>query len=173
MVSGTEAETIHRARVLIVESTVEFAEHMRDYGVGAQQKTWGHTWKINEEMTDTCTREPYPTLSSGEVVGDAEVCKESESLPTQTGEKKLDTKGQKDKTGYRGDRHADGLGKYQHKQDKRNETRRDKRIILATGETGTRIVSENPELKTRGGEWEQRGRDSKASTRRTGWERDT
>eukprot|EP00965_Chrysotila_dentata_P241061 6204062-Pleurochrysis_carterae.AAC.1 len=43
--NGAEAETIHKARELIMESTVTFAEHMKDYGVDARQQKRKHTWK--------------------------------------------------------------------------------------------------------------------------------
>eukprot|EP00965_Chrysotila_dentata_P131939 4362119-Pleurochrysis_carterae.AAC.1 len=93
--NGVEAVLIHRERELITESTTTFAEHMIDYGLDMQQRTWNDTWKeflkyaqtgdrggsvkenarINERRRETNPREPHPTLYPGEVEGDKE-CKE-------------------------------------------------------------------------------------------------
>eukprot|EP00965_Chrysotila_dentata_P205282 6182867-Pleurochrysis_carterae.AAC.4 len=42
----------------------------------------------------------------------------------------------------------------QHRQERKDETHRDKRIRMAKGEDVTRIVSEKPGQMIRGGEWE-------------------
>eukprot|EP00965_Chrysotila_dentata_P116067 3837035-Pleurochrysis_carterae.AAC.1 len=85
-----EADLIHRARELIMEGPVTFAKHMIDYGVKAEQHSWGFTWRvflkyaqrgdsgrsskknarIDEQKKETCTRESHPTLYPGEVVGE-------------------------------------------------------------------------------------------------------
>eukprot|EP00965_Chrysotila_dentata_P055679 1847007-Pleurochrysis_carterae.AAC.2 len=54
--NGTEAETVHRARELIVESTVTFAEHMRGYGMEARQQIWCHTWREFLKYTERGNR---------------------------------------------------------------------------------------------------------------------
>eukprot|EP00965_Chrysotila_dentata_P112202 3709294-Pleurochrysis_carterae.AAC.1 len=40
-----------------------------------------------------------------------------------------------------------------HRQDRRNESQKEKRMRLAKGGEGTRIVSDKPERKMGGGEW--------------------
>eukprot|EP00965_Chrysotila_dentata_P019641 652348-Pleurochrysis_carterae.AAC.2 len=42
----------------------------------------------------------------------------------------------------------------QHRQERKEETYKNKRMRIADGENGTRRVSERPEQKPEGGEWE-------------------
>eukprot|EP00965_Chrysotila_dentata_P258489 6213237-Pleurochrysis_carterae.AAC.1 len=113
-----------------MESIVTFAKHIREYGVEARQQTWGYTWgeflkyaqrgdrgeiakenaKIHAEMTVASTREPYPTLYPGVVVGGAEACKE--------------TGLQRKNMGVLTDRARAN----QHRQERNDKTYRDKRI---------------------------------------------
>eukprot|EP00965_Chrysotila_dentata_P002080 68705-Pleurochrysis_carterae.AAC.2 len=96
--NGAEADTIRKARELIMESTVTFVEHMKDDGVGLSRQTWDYSWSeflrryaqqgdrgetakenttINEERADTRVSETHPTLCPLEVVGDDEASKET------------------------------------------------------------------------------------------------
>eukprot|EP00965_Chrysotila_dentata_P203153 6181547-Pleurochrysis_carterae.AAC.1 len=79
--NGMDADKIHKEREFVRENTTTFAEHMRDDGIDAKQKTWDHTWReclsyaqrgdrkeaarenvmINSEVDMTPDREPYPT----------------------------------------------------------------------------------------------------------------
>eukprot|EP00965_Chrysotila_dentata_P254142 6211777-Pleurochrysis_carterae.AAC.5 len=125
-----------------------FAEHMRaGYGLEARQQTWGHTWgallkcttdtlnvKETEENSAVNTRESYPTLYPGEVIGEGEACK---------------------KSGHRG-RNMEGLTHRaktnQCRQERKYEmTHKNKRIRLAKGRKDIRIVSEKPEPRIGGG----------------------
>eukprot|EP00965_Chrysotila_dentata_P090804 2996672-Pleurochrysis_carterae.AAC.8 len=94
--NGAEAAMIHRARELIVEGPVTFAEHMIDCGMDTRQQTRGYTWKellkyaqrgdrgrstkenarIDERRKEASIREAYPTLYPGEVEGDKATCME-------------------------------------------------------------------------------------------------
>eukprot|EP00965_Chrysotila_dentata_P180903 5971444-Pleurochrysis_carterae.AAC.1 len=44
-INGAEAEFIFRAKELITEGPVTFAEHMIDHGIEAEQHSWGFTWR--------------------------------------------------------------------------------------------------------------------------------
>eukprot|EP00965_Chrysotila_dentata_P252424 6210665-Pleurochrysis_carterae.AAC.6 len=70
--NGSEADTIIRARELMIESMVTFAEHVKDEGIDTSQQTWSHTWseflryaqrgdggETAGERADTSAREPY------------------------------------------------------------------------------------------------------------------
>eukprot|EP00965_Chrysotila_dentata_P039646 1317815-Pleurochrysis_carterae.AAC.1 len=43
--NGAETESILKARDLITEGPVTFAEHMIAYGIEAEQCSWGFTWR--------------------------------------------------------------------------------------------------------------------------------
>eukprot|EP00965_Chrysotila_dentata_P116415 3848349-Pleurochrysis_carterae.AAC.1 len=155
--SGAEAELIHRARELIMEGPVTFAEHMIDYGVVEGQQTWSFTCKeflkyaqrghrgrsarenakIGEQKKETSTRESHPTLYPGEVlVGENEGGREP-------GRQRRNMR-----------RLTDRAKANQHRQERKEETHKNKRIRLANGENGTRRVSEQPKQRPGGGEWE-------------------
>eukprot|EP00965_Chrysotila_dentata_P005071 166049-Pleurochrysis_carterae.AAC.3 len=58
-----------------------------------------------------------------------------------------------------------------HRQERRNETQRKKRMRLAKGEDGTRVVSDMPELKIGGGKWNRNAPETRrhCSKETTGW----
>eukprot|EP00965_Chrysotila_dentata_P167070 5517080-Pleurochrysis_carterae.AAC.1 len=155
--NGAEADYIHKAKVeLITEAPVTFAEHMIDDGVEAGQQTWGFTWReflkyaqqgdrrrsakenagTDRQNEVIRTRESHPTLYPGEVVGESEASRE----PTRHRRNMIELTGRA-KTN-------------QYKKDRKEETYENKRLRLAEGENGTRRVSELPEPRLEGGEWE-------------------
>eukprot|EP00965_Chrysotila_dentata_P098536 3257276-Pleurochrysis_carterae.AAC.2 len=90
--NGEEAEFIFNARELTTEGPVMCAEHMIDYGIDAEQHSWGFTWReflkyaqtrdrgrsakenarTDEQKYKTRTRESHNTLYPGEVEGEDE-----------------------------------------------------------------------------------------------------
>eukprot|EP00965_Chrysotila_dentata_P139394 4609130-Pleurochrysis_carterae.AAC.1 len=154
--NGAEAEFRLKARELIMEGPVTFPEHMIDYGVVAGQQTWSCTWReflkyaqrgdrgrsarenarIDEQKKETSTRESHPTLYPGEVVGENEAC-------TELGRQRRSIRGLNDRAKA-----------HQHRQERKEATRKNKRIRLVKGENGTRRVSEQPEQRPGGGQWE-------------------
>eukprot|EP00965_Chrysotila_dentata_P213546 6187681-Pleurochrysis_carterae.AAC.4 len=92
IMDGTEAEFIYSAKELIAEGPVTFAEYMIDYGIEAEQHSWGLTWReflkyaqegdrgerakenaeMNERKEEIQIRESHPTLYPGEVEGEDE-----------------------------------------------------------------------------------------------------
>eukprot|EP00965_Chrysotila_dentata_P066536 2203112-Pleurochrysis_carterae.AAC.1 len=130
--NGAEAGLIHKARELLREGPVKFVEHMIDYGVVAEQQTWSSTWRkfleyaqrgdrgksarenarIDEQKKETRTREAHPTLYAGEVVGENEA-------RTELGRQRRNMRGLTDRAEAN-----------QHKQELKEETRRNKRMRL-------------------------------------------
>eukprot|EP00965_Chrysotila_dentata_P076257 2518656-Pleurochrysis_carterae.AAC.1 len=153
--NGSEAAFIHREKEQTVEEPVTFTEHMIDYGIEAEQQTWGNTWTeflqyaqrgekgrsatenmgIDEQRKETCSRESYPTLYPGKM--------EDETEAQEIGRRTRNLR-----------RLTDRARANQYKREKRGETYENKRLRLAKGDNGTRKVSELPEQRTGGGEWE-------------------
>eukprot|EP00965_Chrysotila_dentata_P102562 3385922-Pleurochrysis_carterae.AAC.1 len=151
--SGTDAQTIHKARELIAESIVTFTEYMKDEGVDDtySRGTGGDSQeniRISEETAETRVREPYPTLYPGEVVGDTETNKEAGRRRQNMGQL------------------TDRAWNNKHRQERRSETQREKRMRLAKGEDGTRVVSGAPERKIGGGWWDMPPRQEDTAARR-------
>eukprot|EP00965_Chrysotila_dentata_P185019 6107846-Pleurochrysis_carterae.AAC.1 len=154
--NGGEADSILKARELITEGPVTFAEHMIDYGLEAEQYSWSLTWReflnyaqrgergesakenvrIEEQREETRTREPHPTLYPGEVEGENE----------EGGERGQQRRNRRDLTNR--------ARTNQHKRERRKETYYGKKMRLIEGGDGTRKVSDRPEQKPGGGEWE-------------------
>eukprot|EP00965_Chrysotila_dentata_P118790 3927968-Pleurochrysis_carterae.AAC.1 len=150
---GTNARIIHQMRELLMERTATFTEHMKDYGVEADPRSWGGIWKefleyaqqgnreeaasenasIEEVALETNNREPYPTLYPGEVVEEA-------GYGGDTERRRRDMQALTNRARTN-----------QHKRERKEETHKEKRLRLAKEETGTRIVSEKPEQKLGGG----------------------
>eukprot|EP00965_Chrysotila_dentata_P224489 6194199-Pleurochrysis_carterae.AAC.2 len=168
-INGADAQTVHKARELITESIVTFTEHIKDDGVDGTQKSWNHTWceilryaqwgerrrtakenarSRSEETDETRVKEPCLTLYPGEVVGDKETNKEIERRRQNMGQL------------------TDRAKNNKHRQERRNETQREKRMRLAKGENGTRKVSDAPERKIGGGEWKMLPRQEDTAARR-------
>eukprot|EP00965_Chrysotila_dentata_P050078 1659037-Pleurochrysis_carterae.AAC.1 len=102
--SGAEVALIHRARELVVESPVTFAEHMIDHGIDARRQIWSHTWReflkyaqrrdrgksakenarIGKQKKETSTRESHPMLYPGEVEGENEIGGNGKAKHTRT-----------------------------------------------------------------------------------------
>eukprot|EP00965_Chrysotila_dentata_P115640 3821710-Pleurochrysis_carterae.AAC.4 len=119
--NGVEADKICKAREFARESITTFAEHMRDDGIDAVQKTWEHTWSeflvyaqrgdrgettkenagINGEEATRTDRELHPTLYPGE----------SQKQQTHAGTVRRDIPGEKSKAGERGGGIEVGIGK--------------------------------------------------------------
>eukprot|EP00965_Chrysotila_dentata_P222026 6192721-Pleurochrysis_carterae.AAC.4 len=153
--SGAEADFIYKAKELIREVPVNFAEHMANDGVEAGQQTWGFTWRefpkyaqqgdkgrsaeenadTDRQIEETRTKESHPTLYPGEVVGENEASGEP-------------TRHRRNMTELTGRAKAN-----QHRKERKEETHKNKRLRLAEGENGTRGVSERPELRPGGGKW--------------------
>eukprot|EP00965_Chrysotila_dentata_P181787 6001098-Pleurochrysis_carterae.AAC.2 len=139
-----------------MEAPVTFAEHMVDDGVEAGQLTWGFTWReflkyaqrgdrgrsakenasTDKLKEETRTRETHPTLYPGEVLGENEA----------SGEPARHRRNLRELT--------DRAKANQHRRERKEETYKNKRLRLAEGENGTRRVSERPEPRLGGGEWE-------------------
>eukprot|EP00965_Chrysotila_dentata_P026314 872136-Pleurochrysis_carterae.AAC.4 len=167
--NGADAQTIHKARDLIAESIVTFTEHMKDEGIDGTQKCWNHTWheflryaqrgerggtakenvRIREETDEIRVREPYLTLYPGEMVGNAE---------TNRGIGRCRQKNMGQLT--------DCARNNEHRQERRNQTQREKRMRFAKGENGTKVFSDAPERKIGGGEWEMLPRQEDTTARR-------
>eukprot|EP00965_Chrysotila_dentata_P073554 2429497-Pleurochrysis_carterae.AAC.1 len=88
------------------------------------------------QREDIRTRESHPTLYPGEVVGESE-----DGVGTVHKRRNM--------------RELTGRAKgNQQRREKKEETNRNKRIRLAEGENGTRRVSEPPDPRPGGGDWE-------------------
>eukprot|EP00965_Chrysotila_dentata_P220116 6191583-Pleurochrysis_carterae.AAC.4 len=161
-----------------MEAPVSFAEHMVDHGVEAGQQTRGFTWReflkyahqkgdrgrsakenasTDKQNEETRPRESHPTLYPGEVVGENEASREPirqrRNMRKLTGRAKVN----------------------QHRRERKEETYENKRIRLAEGESGTRRVSERPELRLArrrgmGVATSQGGQRGKEARGRTGWQ---
>eukprot|EP00965_Chrysotila_dentata_P022596 748236-Pleurochrysis_carterae.AAC.2 len=90
--NGEDAEFIFKARELITEGHVTFAEYMIDLGINADQRSWGPIWReflkyaqsgekgksakenvgMDKQVEDVRSREPFPTLYPGELEGENE-----------------------------------------------------------------------------------------------------
>eukprot|EP00965_Chrysotila_dentata_P124747 4124100-Pleurochrysis_carterae.AAC.1 len=134
---------------------------MMDYGMDTRQQSWNHTWEefskyaqkgdrgslakenegISEQRKEVSTRETYPTLYPGEVEGENEIHIESDRH--ESDRHRRDMRGLTDRAKAN-----------QQRRERKFETYEDKRIRLAKGENGTRRVSERPEHRPEGGEWE-------------------
>eukprot|EP00965_Chrysotila_dentata_P187422 6172125-Pleurochrysis_carterae.AAC.1 len=155
--NGTEIDLILKAKELITEGPVSFAEHMIDYGIiEAEQHSWGSTWRefliyaqkgdrgrsaknnvrLDEQKEEICIREPYPTLYPGEVEGESEEGGE-------TGHQRRNMRGLTDRA-----------KRNQQRRARREEGYKNKKIRLMEGGNGTRKVSARPEQRPGGGEWE-------------------
>eukprot|EP00965_Chrysotila_dentata_P261219 6214180-Pleurochrysis_carterae.AAC.1 len=154
--SAAETDLIHKAKEITMEVPATFAEYMIDDGVAAAQRTWGPTWReflkyaqqgdrgrlakenasTEKQKEVTGTRELHPTLYPGEVVGETEA----------GGEPARNRRNMKELTGR--------AKANQHRQDRRENTYKNKRLRIAEEEKGTRRVSERPEPRLGGGDWE-------------------
>eukprot|EP00965_Chrysotila_dentata_P187915 6172421-Pleurochrysis_carterae.AAC.1 len=154
--SGAEATLIHREREHTVEEPVTFAEYMIDQGIDAEQQTWGSTWneflqyaqsgykgksarentRIDEKRREIGSRESHPTLYPGKVEDENETQEEADRR----------TRNMRGLT-YRAKAN-------QYRKERKGETYENKRLRLARGDQGTRRVSEQPEQRLGGGEWE-------------------
>eukprot|EP00965_Chrysotila_dentata_P229481 6197220-Pleurochrysis_carterae.AAC.1 len=152
--NGADAEFIFKARELIKEEHVTFAEHMIDLGINADLRSWGPTWReflkyaqsgekgksakenvgMDKHVEDVRRREPYPTLYPGELEG------EDEGV---TGHIRRNMKGLTDRA-------KDNL----HKRETREDKYKNKRTRLAEGGSGVRRVSDRPGQRPGGLEWE-------------------
>eukprot|EP00965_Chrysotila_dentata_P069603 2299054-Pleurochrysis_carterae.AAC.2 len=121
--NGADALTIHKARDLIVENTVTFTE-----GETAKENV-----RIGEETDEIRVREPYPTLYPGEVTGETETNRGNGRGRPNMGQL------------------TDRARNTKHRQERRNETQREKKMRLAKRENGTRVISNVPEKKIGGG----------------------
>eukprot|EP00965_Chrysotila_dentata_P260029 6213759-Pleurochrysis_carterae.AAC.1 len=153
---GEETDSILKAKELITEVPVTFAENMIDYGIGAEQHSWSITWReflnyaqrgdrgrsakenvgIDEQREESCNRETYPTLYPGEVEGENE--EGVEGVHQSRNKRELTNRARNN----------------QHRRERRNETHYDKKMRIIEGEDGTRRVSDRPEQRPGGGEWE-------------------
>eukprot|EP00965_Chrysotila_dentata_P186749 6166058-Pleurochrysis_carterae.AAC.1 len=113
---------------------------MIDYGVEAGQHSWSFTWReflkyaqrgdrgssakknarIDKQRKETCFREPHPTLYPGEVVGKNEAHMEP-------GRQRRNMRGLTDRARAN-----------QNRQERKEETYKNKRTRLAEGKNGTR-----------------------------------
>eukprot|EP00965_Chrysotila_dentata_P088727 2929050-Pleurochrysis_carterae.AAC.1 len=129
---------------------------MIDYGIEAEQHSWRFTWReflkyaqrgdrgrsakenarIDEQKEETRIREPHPTSYPGKVEGEDE----ESGVP---GHQKRNMRGLTDRAKAN-----------QHRQERREDTYRNKRIRLVEGGNGIRKVSDRPEQRLGGGEWE-------------------
>eukprot|EP00965_Chrysotila_dentata_P254542 6211911-Pleurochrysis_carterae.AAC.1 len=154
-INGEDADRIHKDREAVRESTTTFAEHMRDDGVEAAPVSWGHTWReflsyvqrgdnkdtarenvqIKSEVNAVTDREPYPTLYPGEVKSGAG--EDEENRTRRRNFTRLTQRARNNK----------------HKQERKKETYGEKRVRLAKGGEGTRVISTKPPNKEGGGEW--------------------
>eukprot|EP00965_Chrysotila_dentata_P075480 2492776-Pleurochrysis_carterae.AAC.1 len=84
--NGTEADFIFKAREMVMERPVTFAEYMVDDGIEAEQHSWNHIWReflkyaqkgdrgglarenarMDGQKDEMRSREPHPTLYPGE-----------------------------------------------------------------------------------------------------------
>eukprot|EP00965_Chrysotila_dentata_P137257 4540039-Pleurochrysis_carterae.AAC.2 len=128
---------------------------MRDDGVEAAPESWDHIWReflsyvkrrdnkdtarenvqINKEGDPIHDREPYPTLYPGEVKGKTGVDGEIRTRGRNMTRLTLRARNNK------------------HKQERKGETYAEKRVRLAKGGEGTRMISVKPPHKEGGGEW--------------------
>eukprot|EP00965_Chrysotila_dentata_P222748 6193155-Pleurochrysis_carterae.AAC.1 len=131
--SGAEADYIHRAKELIMEAPVTFLKYAQEGDRGRSAKENAGTDGQNEEIW---TRESYPKLYPGEVVGENEASRE----PTRHRRNMAELTGRAKAN--------------QHRKDRKEEKHKNKRLRLAEGENSTRRVQERPELRLGGGEWE-------------------
>eukprot|EP00965_Chrysotila_dentata_P177376 5858146-Pleurochrysis_carterae.AAC.1 len=153
---GAEVDLIHKAKGLAIEVPVTFTEYMVDYGVDTEQRAWGLTWReflnyaqqgdrgrsaienanIDMQKEDISTRKAHPTLYPGEVVGENEASTEPvrqrRNMRELTGREKAN----------------------QPRHERKEETYKNKRLRLAEGKDGTRRVSERPEPRLGGRDWE-------------------
>eukprot|EP00965_Chrysotila_dentata_P007043 229319-Pleurochrysis_carterae.AAC.2 len=140
--NGAEAEFLCKAKELITEGPVTFAEHMIDHGIQAEPHSWGFTWReflkyaqggdrgrlakenarTNERKEEIQIREPHPTLYPGEVEGEDEV---------EPGNRRRNVRELTDRAKAN-----------QHRQERRKHTYRNKRIRLVEGGNGLRKVSD-------------------------------
>eukprot|EP00965_Chrysotila_dentata_P107362 3546792-Pleurochrysis_carterae.AAC.1 len=154
--NGEVTDSILKARELITEGPVTFAEHMIDYGIRAEQYSWSFTWRefinyaqrgdrgrsakenvrIDEQRKEIRIREPHPTLYPGEVEGEDE----------EGGERAHQRRNNRELTNR--------ARTNQHKRERNGETYYDKKMRSIQGEDGTRKVSDRPEQRHGGGEWE-------------------
>eukprot|EP00965_Chrysotila_dentata_P160878 5312491-Pleurochrysis_carterae.AAC.2 len=129
---------------------------MIDYGIRAEQHSWSLTWReflnyaqrgdrgrsakenvrIEEQREELRVREPHPTLYPGEVEGESE---ESRERGHQRRNKRELTNRARTN---------------QHRRERREETHYDKKMRILEGGEGTRRVSDRPEQRPGGGEWE-------------------
>eukprot|EP00965_Chrysotila_dentata_P241999 6204632-Pleurochrysis_carterae.AAC.4 len=151
-----ETETILKARELTVEEPATFTEHMIDYGIEAEQYSWDFTWReflkyaqrgdkgksaeentrVDEQKEEIRIREPHPTFYPGEVEGENQEC-------GGPGYQRRNMRGLTDRARTN-----------QQRRERREETYKNKRIRLVEGGNGTRKVSDRPEQRPEGGEWE-------------------
>eukprot|EP00965_Chrysotila_dentata_P025087 831813-Pleurochrysis_carterae.AAC.1 len=156
--NGVEADLILKTRELITEEPAMFAAYMIDYGIEATQSTWGYTWKeflkyaqkgnkgksakentrIDEQNKEVrnSTRETHPTLYPGEVVGEKEEGRE----PGQTRRNMREL--------------TDRAKNNQQRRDRGEVIYKNKKIRLMEEEDGTRKVSDRPEQRQGGEDWE-------------------
>eukprot|EP00965_Chrysotila_dentata_P156113 5157616-Pleurochrysis_carterae.AAC.1 len=126
---------------------------MRDEGIEATQRSWGHTWreflvyaqrggrgettkenaKIDGGEVVAQAREPHPTLYPGEVVGTTETEEEVR------------------RRGRNVTRLTERARNNKQKQERKGETYAEKRTRLAQGGKGSRLVSGKPIRKVGGG----------------------
>eukprot|EP00965_Chrysotila_dentata_P176281 5820634-Pleurochrysis_carterae.AAC.1 len=154
--SGADAAFIHREKERAREGTVTFAEYMIDYGIDASQQTWGNTWRefiqyaqggekgrsagenagIDERRREMNSRKSHPTLYPGKV-------EDEDETHVGTGRQRRNMTGLTDRAKTN-----------QYRKERKGETHENKRLRLAKEDHGTRRVSEQPEQRPGGGEWE-------------------
>eukprot|EP00965_Chrysotila_dentata_P016967 563127-Pleurochrysis_carterae.AAC.1 len=154
--NGEDTDSILKARELLTEGPVTFAEHMIDYGIRAEQSSWSTTWreflnyaqrgdrgssanenvKIDKQREEIRNREPHPTLYPGEVEGEKE----------EGGENEYQRRNRRELTNR--------ARTNQQKRERKGETYHDKKMRLIEGGYGTRKVSDRPQQRPGGGEWE-------------------
>eukprot|EP00965_Chrysotila_dentata_P224719 6194351-Pleurochrysis_carterae.AAC.1 len=154
--NGGEADSILKAKELLMEGPVTFAEDMKDYGIEAEQHSWSLTWReflnysqkgdrgksakenvrIDEQREEIRLREPYPTLYPGEV----------ESANEEGGVREHQRRNRKELTNR--------ARTNQHKRERREVTYYGKKMRLLEGGDNTRKVSDRPEQRPGGGECE-------------------
>eukprot|EP00965_Chrysotila_dentata_P185021 6108057-Pleurochrysis_carterae.AAC.1 len=133
--NGAEADLIHRARELIMEEPVTFAEHMLDYGMEAGQQSWSFIWRefLKYAQRGDRGRSAEENAGTGEVVGENEA-------RVEPARQRRNMRGLTDRAKTN-----------QHRQERKEETHKNRRLRLAEGENGTRRVSERPEQRLGGG----------------------
>eukprot|EP00965_Chrysotila_dentata_P260353 6213875-Pleurochrysis_carterae.AAC.1 len=136
----------------------QVGEHMKDEGIDGTQKCWNHTWR------EFLSRYAQRGDKRGTAKENVRISEETDEIREIGGDAETNrgTGRCRQNMGQLTDRARNN----KHRQERRNETQREKRMRLAKGENGRRVVSDVPERKIGGGEWEMLPRQEDTAARR-------